>query len=36
MIIKKELPNKDKLEELYKKAMNINDIIDPIFKNLKK
>lgn len=36
MTIKKELANKDKLEELYKRAMNVNEVIDPIFKNLKK
>jgi hypothetical protein len=34
--IKKELINKNKLEDLYKRAMNMNEIIEPIFNNLKK
>ncbi len=34
--IRKWLSKKDKLEELYKKTIKIDDIIEPIFKNLKK
>lgn len=36
MSIKKELVKKEKLDELYKKALALNEIIDPIFKSLKK
>lgn len=36
MEIKKDLVSKNKLEEVYKRAMSVNEIIDPIFKNLKK